>query len=62
LSATPGAVLALVIGRGLLAAGALAGVAAALVLTRYLATLHYGVTATDPATYAPVVMVALRHE
>ena len=58
LGATPGAVLALVMKEGavLMAAGALAGVAGAFVLTRYLATLLYGVTATDPATYAGVVI------
>jgi putative ABC transport system permease protein len=58
LGATPGAVLALVMKEGavLVAAGALAGVAGALVLTRYLATLLYGVTATDPGTYAAVVI------
>jgi putative ABC transport system permease protein len=58
LGATPGAVLALVMKEGamLVASGAIAGVAAALVLTRYLATLLYGVTATDPGTYAAVVI------
>jgi len=58
LGATPGAVLALVMKEGavLLAAGSLAGVAAALVLTRYLATLLYGVTATDAVTYVAVVI------
>ena len=58
LGATPGTVLALVMreGAALVAAGALAGVAGALVLTRYLATLLYGVTASDPVTYAAVVM------
>jgi putative ABC transport system permease protein len=58
LGATPGTVLALVMreGAALVAAGALAGVAGALVLTRYLATLLYGVTASDPVTYAAVVI------
>jgi len=36
--------------------GALAGVAGALVLTRYLTTLLYGVAATDPGTYPAVVI------
>lgn len=58
LGATPGAVLTLVMKEGavLVTAGALAGVPAALVLTRYLATLLYGVTANDPGTYAAVVI------
>jgi putative ABC transport system permease protein len=57
LGATPQAVLALVMkeGAALVAAGSLAGVAAALILTRYLATLLYGVPAADPRTYAIVV-------
>ena len=56
LGASPGAVLALVMREGavLVALGALAGIAAALFLTRYLTTLLYGVKATDPATYALV--------
>ncbi len=58
LGASPRAVLALVMKEGaiLVSAGALAGVAGALLLTRYLATLLYGVKATDPATYAIVVI------
>jgi putative ABC transport system permease protein len=58
LGASPGAVLALVMkeGAALVAAGALAGVAGALVLTRSLGTLLYGVTPTDPFTYAAVVI------
>jgi predicted permease len=58
LGATRGAVLSLVMKEGavLVAAGALGGVAAALVLTRYLATLLYGVSATDPRTYTAVIV------
>ncbi len=58
LGATPGAVLALVMKEGavVVTVGALAGVAGALVLTRYLATLLYGVTATDPRTYLAVII------
>ena len=58
LGATPGSVLALVMkeGAALAAAGALAGVAGALVLTRYLATLLYGVKPTDFGTYIAVVL------
>jgi ABC-type antimicrobial peptide transport system permease subunit len=58
LGATPGSVLALVMKEGavMVAAGSLAGVAGALVLTRYLATLLYGVAVTDPGTYVVVVM------
>jgi ABC-type antimicrobial peptide transport system permease subunit len=58
LGATPGSVLALVMkeGAALAAAGALAGVAGALVLTRYLSTLLYGVTPTDFGAYIAVVV------
>jgi putative ABC transport system permease protein len=57
LGATPAAVISLVMQEGgaLVAAGALAGVAGALLLTRSLATLLYGVKANDPATYVAVV-------
>jgi len=58
LGASPGAVLALVMKEGLVlvASGTLVGVAGALALTRSLATLLYGVKATDPRTYASVVI------
>jgi ABC-type antimicrobial peptide transport system permease subunit len=57
LGATPAAVLALVMkeGAALVAAGALSGVCGALFLTRYLATLLYGVTPADSGTYIVVV-------
>jgi len=57
LGATPESVRALVMkeGAATLAAGAIAGVAGALLLTRYLTSFLYGVTATDPATYIAVV-------
>ena len=44
-------------GAALVAAGAVAGIAGSLFLTRYLASLLYGVRRTDPATYAVVVAV-----
>ena len=40
----------------LVAAGAMAGVAGALLLTRYLTSMLYGVKASDPLTYAVVVI------
>jgi putative ABC transport system permease protein len=58
LGATPGSVLALVMKEGalLLGLGTVAGVACALGLTRYLATLLYGVSATDARTFVIVVI------
>jgi predicted permease len=58
LGATPAAVIAAIMKEGLalVTAGTLAGVAGALVLTRSLATLLYGVRPGDPATYAAVVI------
>jgi putative ABC transport system permease protein len=59
LGASPRAVLGLVLREGavLVAAGMIAGVGGALVLTRYLASLLYGVRATDPLTYLGVAAV-----
>lgn len=57
LGASRGNVIALVVGQGarLAVVGLALGLAAALVATRLLSSLLYGVTATDPATYVMVV-------
>jgi putative ABC transport system permease protein len=57
LGATPGTILGEVIRSGLrlTAAGVVIGVAAALLLTRYLEALLYGVRPTDPSVFASAV-------
>jgi putative ABC transport system permease protein len=52
-------ILRLVIGQGLMlvGTGVVVGVAAALALTRLMATLLYGVSATDPATFVGVAIL-----
>jgi predicted permease len=57
LGATPGSVLRLVIGDGIRVtiAGMAIGIAVAIVATRFIQTLLFGVKPTDPATYAAVI-------
>jgi predicted permease len=59
MGARRGDVLRLVLGQGLLLTlvGLAAGLAASLVLTRYLKSVLFGVTATDVATYAAVALL-----
>jgi len=61
LGAVPADVLRIVMGEGLLltAAGALAGVAAASLVTRLAATLLFGVSAADPQVYGGISVVLL---
>jgi len=49
-------VLRMIVGQGLrtAAAGVAAGIAGALALTRFVGSLLFGVTATDPLTFAAV--------
>jgi ABC-type antimicrobial peptide transport system permease subunit len=61
LGATPRSVLGLVIGQGMTLAtiGVVAGIVGALILTRVMTTVLYEVRATDPMTFAVVVIVLL---
>ena len=61
LGAAPGSIFSLVVGHGfrLAAMGIAAGFAAALILTRTIASLLVGVTATDPLTFAAMIAVFL---
>jgi predicted permease len=61
LGASTGSVLAMVVGRGALMAGvgAIVGVVAAFWATKPLAAFLYGVSATDPLTYASVPVAFL---
>ena len=59
LGAQPGNVLRMVIREGMLlaSAGIVAGIGGALGLTRLMASLLYGLSATDPATFAAVALL-----
>jgi ABC-type antimicrobial peptide transport system permease subunit len=61
LGAQPGEVLRLVLRQGmtLAAIGAILGLVAALLLARTAANLLYGVSATDPLTYAGITLLLL---
>jgi predicted permease len=61
LGASPRSVLRLVVGQGMALAGAgvVAGIAGAFVLTRLMSAVLFEVRATDPATFATVVVVLL---
>jgi predicted permease len=59
LGAAPGSIFSLVVGQGLRlsAAGIVAGLLAALALTRVMTTMLVGVTATDPMTYVAMAVL-----
>jgi putative ABC transport system permease protein len=59
LGAQPSDVLRMILRRGMLLAiaGVAAGLAGSLALTRFLATLLFGVQANDPATFVAVTML-----
>jgi len=59
LGASGGSILRLVLRQGILTAlvGVAIGLAGALALTRTLSSLLFGLTATDPATFAAVVLL-----
>jgi putative ABC transport system permease protein len=59
LGARPAAILRLVIGRGLflVGIGVVTGVAASFALTRFMENMLFGVTPTDPMTFAMIVLL-----
>ncbi len=59
LGAQPGDILRLVVGQGMLLAftGLALGIVAALAATRFMSSLLFGVTATDPLTFAGVALM-----
>ena len=54
-------IMVLVLGQGmkLVVLGVLLGVTAAVILTRWLASLLYGVTATDPITFVLIALLPM---
>jgi putative ABC transport system permease protein len=61
LGARPGKIMALVMGQGmkLTALGVLLGLLGAVALTRWLVSLLYGVSATDPLTFAAIALLPM---
>jgi len=61
LGASPGSVLSLVIGRGMLLAGVgvMVGIAGAALLTRSMQSVLYDIQPSDPVTFGQVVLVLL---
>ena len=61
LGAQPRNIMRLVLGQGikLAAVGVVLGLAGALILTRWLTSLLYGVTATDPFTLAVITLLPM---
>jgi putative ABC transport system permease protein len=59
LGARPGAILQLILGRGLflVGLGVAIGIAAAFALTRFMESMLFGITATDPVTFAMIVVL-----
>jgi ABC-type antimicrobial peptide transport system permease subunit len=59
LGAQPGAILKLIIGRGfvLVSIGVTIGVLASFGLTRFIENMLFGVTPTDPLTFAAIVVL-----
>jgi len=61
LGASPGSVLRLIVGRGMLlaAAGVAVGTVAAALLTSFMEALLFGIEPSDPATFAQVIVMLL---
>jgi ABC-type antimicrobial peptide transport system permease subunit len=59
LGAQPGSILRLIIGRGLVlvSMGVAIGVLASFALTRFIENMLFGVTPTDPLTFAMIVVL-----